>query len=307
MSDGNRISRRNFLAFGTGVLGSTLALACGGGARQAAESATAAKDTVACCGANPYAGLRVGVQSYCFRNFKEHAKLREFIHTLGLGSIELWPGGHLPVDTPKEQLVQVVSDYKNAGISIDACGVVDFENDEASARKIFEYAKVLGVLGISASPTHDALPLMVKLTGEYGIPIAIHNHGPGDKLYGTVELIREHLAPLPPSVGLCVDTGHFQRVGTDPLAVIGEFADRVHGLHLKDMVLTGEKNDKGEPLYEDAIIGKGALDLPALVRKLKDIGFDGYCSLEYESDPDNPIPAMQECLASLREACKGVA
>jgi inosose dehydratase len=308
MNDGNRISRRNFLAYGTGVLGASLAIGCGGGKEQAAESSgSAAKEPAACCsGADPYAGLPVGVQSYCFRNFKDPKELQGFIHTLGLNSIELWPDGHLPVDTPKEQLEQAVADYKAAGISIDACGVVGFENDEAEARKIFEYAKVLGVIAISAGPAHDALPLMVKLTEEYGIPIAIHNHGPSDKLYGTTELIRKYLAPLPSSVGLCVDTGHFQRVGEDPLAVIDEFGDRVNGIHLKDMVLTGEKNDKGDPLWEDAIIGKGNLDLPALVKKLKEIGFDGYCSLEYESDPADPIPAMQECLASLRDACKVV-
>ncbi|MBW7997941.1 MAG: sugar phosphate isomerase/epimerase [Candidatus Glassbacteria bacterium] len=312
MSERNMISRRNFLAFGTGVLGSTLALACGGGAQQSAESDGSAAAEMPAGGsaaktAGAYAGLRVGVQSYCFRNFRDHAQLKGFIHTLGLQSIELWPDGHLPVDTPADELARIVADYKADGISIDACGVVGFKNDEAAARKIFEYAKVLGVLGISAAPSHDALPLMVKLTEEYGIPIAIHNHGPGDKLYGTAELIREHLAPLPSSVGLCVDTGHFQRVGADPLAVIDEFAERINGLHLKDMVLTGEKNDRGDPLWEDAIIGKGSLDLPALVRKLKEIGFDGYCSLEYESDPDNPIPAMQECLAELRSACEGVA
>ncbi len=310
MSDSNRISRRNFLAYGTGVLGSTMALACGGGAQQTADSSAHGHEhpeVSAAKSVDPYAGLPVGVQSYCFRNFKDPKVLQGFIHTLGLNSIELWPGGHLPVDTPKEQLELAVADYKAAGISIDACGVVGFENDEASARQIFEYAKVLGVMAISAAPAHDALPLMVKLTEEYGIPIAIHNHGPADKLYGTAEMIRKHLAPLPSSVGLCVDTGHFQRVDEDPLAVIAEFGDRVNGIHLKDMVLTGEKNDKGDPLWEDAIIGKGNLDLPALVKLLKEIGFDGYCSLEYESDPSNPIPAMQECLASLREACKGVA
>jgi len=305
MGDSDRLSRRNFLAIGTGVLGSTLALACGG-AKKAEEATSSAAMEGPSGGsmaqmADPYAGLRVGVQSYCFRNFKEHAKLQEMIHTLGLPSIELWPGGHLPVDTPKEELERVVADYKSAGIDIDACGVVAFDDDEAKSRQVFEYAKVLGVLGISASPNYEALPLMVKLTEEYGIPIAIHNHGPEDKLFPTVKELRQYIAPLPSSVGLCVDTGHFQRSGIDPLAVIDEFADRVNGIHLKDMI----PNSSGD--WEDAIIGKGRLDLPALVKKLKEIGFDGYCSLEYESDPDNPIPAMQDCLAELRSACATVA
>jgi len=303
MSERDRLSRRNFLAIGTGVLGSTLALACGG-AKQAGEAESNAAMEAPAGGSmakmsDPYAGLRVGVQSYCFRNFKEHAKLQEMIHTLGLPSIEMWPG-HLPVETPKEELAQIVADYKAKGIDIDACGVVGFENDEDAARQVFEYAKVLGVLGISASPAHDALPLMAKLTEEYGIPIAIHNHGPQDELYGSLEMIRQYLGPMPSSVGLCVDTGHFQRSGVDSLAVLDEFADRINGIHLKDMVPDGNGG------WEDKIIGKGLLDLPGLVKKLKEINFDGYCSLEYESDPDNPIPAMQECLAELRSACATV-
>lgn len=303
MGDRDRLSRRNFLAIGTGVLGSTLAMACGG-AKQSGEAGEAAMKAPSggqmAKTADPYAGLRVGVQSYCFRNFKDHDQLREMIHTLGLPSIEMWPG-HLAEATPKEELQQVVADYKNAGINIDACGVVGFTNDEAKARQVFEYAKVLGVLGISASPEYDALPLMVKLTEEYGIPIAIHNHGPEDKLYGTVEQIREHIAPLPSSVGLCVDTGHFGRNDINALDVIEEFSDRINGMHLKDMVPDGKGG------WEDRIIGQGRLDLPGLVELLKDIKFDGYCSLEYESDPDNPIPSMQECLAELRKACANVA
>jgi sugar phosphate isomerase/epimerase len=305
MGDSDRLSRRNFLAIGTGVLGSTLALACGGAKQMEEAESSAAMEGPSGGGMmkmdDPYAGLRVGVQSYCFRNFKGHDKLQDMIHTLGLPSIELWPGGHLPVDTPREELERVVADYKSAGIDIDACGVVGFENDEAAARQVFEYARVLGVLGISASPRHEALPLMVKLTEEYGIPIAIHNHGPEDKLYPTLKELRQYIAPLPSTVGLCVDTGHFARSGIDPLVVLDEFADRINGIHLKDMVSDGKGG------WEDRIIGKGNLDLPGLVKTLKDIGFDGYCSLEYESDPDNPLPAMQDCLAELRTACAAVA
>jgi len=118
MSDSDRLSRRNFLAIGTGVLGSTLALACGGAKQTAETEGSAALETPAGGSmakmSNPYAGLRVGVQSYCFRNFRDHNQLREMIHALGLPSIELWPDGHLPVDTPPEEPAQIVTDYKTA-------------------------------------------------------------------------------------------------------------------------------------------------------------------------------------------------
>ena len=85
------------------------------------------------------------------------------------------------------------------------------------------------------------------------------------------------------------------------MAWLDEFGDRVHGVHLKDMV----PDENGR--YHDAIVGRGALDLPVLVRKLKELGFKGYFSLEYESDPSDPLPAMRECLQELRNACAGLA
>ena len=295
MSDSFRkLSRREFIALSGTVIGS-LSAACA--QKEPAEQTKQAEFSQDI----PYAGFRVGVQSYCFREFNTHDKLIESIHDLKLVYIELWPDGHMPIDTPDEELKAAVARFNNEGITIDACGVVGFENDEAEARKIFEYAKKLGVIAISAAPKHEALPLMVKLTEEYALPIAIHNHGPQDELYGTSELVRTNLSQLPTNVGLCLDTGHVQRVGEDPLAWLDEFGDRVHGVHLKDMV----PDESGR--YHDAIVGRGNLDLPALVRKLKELGFKGYFSLEYESDPSDPLPAMRECLQELRNACAGLA
>lgn len=295
MSDSFRkLSRREFIALSGTVIGS-LSAACA--QKEPAEQTKQAEFSQDI----PYAGFRVGVQSYCFREFNTHDKLIESIHDLKLAYIELWPDGHMPIDTPDEELKAAVARFNNEGITIDACGVVGIENDEAEARKIFEYAKKLGVIAISAAPKHKALPLMVKLTEEYALPIAIHNHGPQDELYGTSELVRTNLSQLPTNVGLCLDTGHVQRVGEDPLAWLDEFGDRVHGVHLKDMV----PDESGR--YHDAIVGRGNLDLPALMRKLKELGFKGYFSLEYESDPSDPLPAMRECLQELRNACAGLA
>lgn len=296
MSDSFRkLSRREFIALSGTVIGS-ISVACAQ-KEPAVQAGGAPARKVEFPLDIPYAGFRVGVQSYCFREFKTHDKLIQSIHDLQLAHIELWPDGHMPVETPDEELKAAVERFKSEGITIDACGVVGFENDEAEARKIFEYAKKLGVIAISAGPTHEALPLMARLTEEYDLPIAIHNHGPQDKLYGTAELVRTNLSPLPTSVGLCLDTGHAQRVGEDPLAWLDEFGDRIHGVHLKDMV----PDQSGR--YHDAIVGRGALDLPALVKKLKELGFKGYFSLEYESDPSNPLPAMRECLQELKNAC----
>ena len=284
------ISRRSFLAAGSGVIGSLiLANGCG-------KKGSFAED-------EPYCGFRMGVQSYCFREFKSTEKVIELLKALKLAHVEIWPGGHMPVDLPADQLSARIKQYHDAGITIDACGVLGLENDEAQCRKIFDYARALGVLSISAGPEYEALPMLDALTEEYGIPIAIHNHGPGDELWGTPEKIRAGLSGTSSRIGLCPDLGHFHRAGFDPMPVIDEFADRIHGMHLKDMVPPEGGGDGTGRDWEDEIVGRGKVNLPELMTKLKNIGFKGSFTLEYESDPSDPIPAMQECLKEIRNAC----
>ena len=290
-----RMSRRSFLAVGGGVLGSLALTGCGKKA-PAGLSGSIPED-------EPYCGFRMGVQSYCFREFESADQVIELLKTLKLAHVEIWPGGHMPIDRPADQLQARVKQYRDAGITIDACGVLGLENDEEKCRQIFDYARTLGVLSISAGPAYEAIPMLDALTEEYGIPIAIHNHGPQDELWGTPEKIRAGLAGTSSRIGLCPDLGHFHRAGFDPMPVIDEFADRINGMHLKDMVPPEGGGDGSGSDWVDEIVGRGRVNLPELLTKLKNIGFKGSFSLEYESDPSNPIPAMQECLKEIRSAC----
>ena len=52
----------------------------------------------------------------------------------------------------------------------------------------------------------------------------------------------------------------------------------------------------------DCIVGTGDLDLVGFLQALRETGFKGYFSLEYESAPQDPVPAMAECLANIRAA-----
>ncbi|HEY8965269.1 MAG TPA: hypothetical protein VIM58_02425, partial [Candidatus Methylacidiphilales bacterium] len=52
--------------------------------------------------------------------------------------------------------------------------------------------------------------------------------------------------------------------------------------------------------WKDVIVGEGNLDLPAFTAALKKSGFDGMAVVEYEADPENPVPALTKCVASMR-------
>jgi len=76
---------------------------------------------------------------------------------------------------------------------------------------------------------------------------------------------------------------------------VEEFGTRVHGVHYKDFVF-GE-----DASYRDVIVGTGNLNLPAFVAALEKVGFDGMAVIEYEGEPDNPLPALKECVNKMRE------
>jgi len=238
-----------------------------------------------------YGGFGMGVQSYCFRKFSLDdalAKTRE----LGLHFIEIYPG-HLRKDLPAQELEKTKAGLKSLDIKVNAYGVCGFGPNEAANRKLFEFGKEMGIWALSANPQKNCFDCLEKLVKEFDIKIAIHNHGP-KALYATDEDILTVVEGRDERIGACVDTGHFIRAGVDPVKAIRRLGKRVHGVHLKDVV-----QGRG-----DVILGKGGLDVVGALQALKDAGFSGFLSLEYEGDPDNPIPPMAECLNVVKEAVK---
>jgi sugar phosphate isomerase/epimerase len=86
-----------------------------------------------------------------------------------------------------------------------------------------------------------------------------------------------------PRVGLCVDTGHFHSAGVDTVAMIRRFAPRVYSVHLKDHRGTVSVG-----------IGRGEIDLPAIIAALREVDYPGGLTVELEvEDPEN-LPRYTE-------------
>ncbi|NPV48833.1 MAG: sugar phosphate isomerase/epimerase [Armatimonadetes bacterium] len=80
-----------------------------------------------------------------------------------------------------------------------------------------------------------------------------------------------------PRLGICVDTGHFHSAQVCTVDVIREFADRLVNVHLKDHVGATSVG-----------IGRGEVDLPAVVAALREVGYSGGLTVELEvEDPEN--------------------
>lgn len=247
---------------------------------------------------SPYAPFRMGVQSYSLRNFNTDDALAK---TQAMG-LTYWESflSHFPITDDPKVLAGYQEKLRAHNIRMLAYGVVDFSADEADARRKFVFAKAMGLQTLTASPNPDSLPLLDKLAPEYNIRVAIHNHGPGDEHYDTIEKEQAALQGRHPLIGICEDTGHRLRSGLDPVLSVNTFGKRVYGVHLKDV----KDGPNGEKEFTE--VGKGKLNTVALLRALKAHGFNGLISLEYEIHEQDPVPYMEQCLAVTRYAVRVV-
>jgi len=199
---------------------------------------------------------------------------------------------HLPLDSSDEQIKEVVAKVQQAGLILYGGGVIYMKNAD-EVNRAFEYAKAAGMKVIIGVPNHDLLPLVEQKVKEYNITLAIHNHGPGDKVYPTPQSAYEKLKGMDKRMGLCIDVGHTQRSGIDPSEAAIECADRLHDIHLKDV---NESTGKGTTVE----IGRGVIDIPKFLRTLIDIDYSGMASFEYEKDAKDPLPGLAESVGYTR-------
>jgi inosose dehydratase len=286
-----RISRRNFLATSAATLGAL----------------TQSRSPVMAADAPSYGSLNVGAQSYSFREFPLERALKQY-QALGLKYGEFFKK-HIPLESTPAQLAAVLKMCKEYDVQPIAYGVQGFKKKSDENRKNFELAKTLGLKYLSADPDPDSFDTLDKLCEEYKVAIGIHPHGPSGRgnnakmhRWYSAEVILPAVKDHHPLIGTCIDTGHILRCvllnkPLDPVEQIRMMGKRNFGLHLKDF------DPKSK---EEVIVGRGMLDLPGVVKALKDVGFQGYANLEYELNPQNPTADMAEGLKALAAAVKKV-
>ena len=258
----------------------------------------------------------MGIQSWTLREYDFETALTHAAD-FGLDWVE-FTTRHVPISGVPNYVDEVRSKIRNAGLHPSAMGVVPFGADENKARELFEFAAAMNLKSISANPEKSkaCFDLLEKLVGEYGIPVAIHNHGPGANFDKSSEVI-EWTKDRHPLIGACVDCGHYLRSGEKPEEVIEMFGPRVFGVHLKDARAVRDQAEFDRLLSElpksrvrrmkqermiMTIVGEGELNLPAVFAALQDIGYLRPVSLEYEENAENPLADIAVCLANVTAA-----
>lgn len=247
-------------------------------------------------------GIKLSLQCYTYRNISFFETVDKAA-SMGIKYLEIFPtqrmqpgGGTANTEWSKmsdaacEEIKKKLADA--GGLKLVAYGVADIPKEEAQARKMFEWAKKMGIEVLVSETTpnemHD------KLCTEFNIKIALHNHPkswPPDQVLSACK----DRCPL---IGSCSDTGHFMRRGLVPVEQFKKLGARVLHSHFKDLndfsYIKDATHEKDGPGVHDLPWGTGKGDAKGMLAQLKAQGFKGYTSIEYETggvkDLDENLP-----------------
>jgi sugar phosphate isomerase/epimerase len=243
--------------------------------------------------------IRLGLASYTFRNFSR-SQMIGFMKQLNVFALNAKDvKDHLPTDAQEE--ASAIADYAAAGIKLHAAGAIYFAKDEdADIRSKFEYCKRAGIgVIVAGDPSPETLPRIERFVKEYDIYIAIHNHGPEDKLWHSPLDVLRALKGMDPRIGCCIDVGHTVRAGTDVVQAIREAGPRLLDVHMKDLANFASKESQ-------VAVGEGIMPVRKMFAALIATDYKGFVDLEYEIHPEDPMPGVIASFAYMRGILAGM-
>ncbi len=248
-------------------------------------------------------GFAIGCQAWTFNRFSAFEAVEKTALT-GAKVIEFFPGQKLSQAQPDvkwdhnasdEVIAQVQAHLAKHGVRAVNYGVVGAK-DEAEWRKIFEFAKRLGLYAVTTEEV-DKLDLIEKLVKEFDVRVAIHNHPrqPNNANYKVWDpaYVLSVVKNRDARIGACADPGHWATSGITPLDGIKTLKGRIVSVHLKDRTAIGKQT-------EDVPFGAGISNVKGILDELKAQGFAGNISIEYETNFDNNVPDVAQCIGFFR-------
>ena len=234
--------------------------------------------------------LKLGVAGYSYRKFSIEQTL-EYLKSINVHYLsvkDFW----LPLDSTKEEMDAFKAKCAEYDVDGYILGPIYMKSEEA-VDQAFAYAQRYGAQMFIGIPNYELLDYTIAKVKETGIRVAIHTHGPDGAAFPDIRTIVEKVGDPSLGVGCCMDLGHTFRMGWDPAEDIVKYRDWIYDIHIKDETAA----DKSGRTCE---CGHGLMDLPAIIRALKKINYQGVISMEFEKNPADPHPGVAESIGYLR-------
>jgi L-ribulose-5-phosphate 3-epimerase len=234
-------------------------------------------------------GPQLGLQTWTCRNMT-FDEVVAFAQKHQIKNLQMF-SKHIDPKETREETLRKKAILDQHGLVCYTFGVAATSTDKEENRKLFEFAKLMGMKLIIVEPRDmaewDNLEELVK---EYDIKLAIHNHGTGTA-YGDPATIKAILAARDSRIGVCLDIGWITAAGFDAAKVFRGYEGRVFDMHMKDKRVdkAGEK-----PVVLDVEIGTGEANYKDLFAEIAKANWSGVMAIEtdnasFAADPNRLV------------------
>lgn len=237
--------------------------------------------------------FNIGVAGFTYRKFTIDETLSFLkdmdVHYLSIK--DFW----LPLNATAEEMEAFKAKCASYDVDPYILGPI-YMKSEAAVDAAFEYVARFGHDMFIGVPNYELLDYTIAKVKETGIRMAIHTHGPDSQPFPNIKDIVERVKDPAIGVGCCMDLGHSVRYGDDILQDFAQYKDWIYDIHMKDESAASAQGGTWE-------MGRGVMNYKDIVPALREIGYAGKVSLEFEKNAENPTPGVAESIGYFRGIC----
>ncbi|WP_342571590.1 sugar phosphate isomerase/epimerase [Paenibacillus sp. FSL R5-0749] len=281
--------------------------------------------------------MKVGLSTYSLQQALDRKELTvpdaiRWIADQGGEHVEIVPMGFSLIEHPelideiKAVANEVGIDISNYAIGANFAVQEDAEALEQEIQNVMRHVDVAAALGVKLM-RHDVafrpspegtvaqfeidLPVLVKAcqriadyAADFGITTSVENHGYYVQSSERIQRLLHETARN--NFKTTLDVGNFLCVDEDPVSAVKNNIPYASIVHAKDFYWRPSYRNPGEGWFQTshgnylrgAIVGHGDINMPEVIRVLKQSGYDGYISVEFEG--------MEDCKTASRIAMDNV-
>jgi inosose dehydratase len=222
-----------------------------------------------------YKGIQLRANTFGpYRN--KISELRDMLQASGL-SLVMFSSGNVEVDPAKES------------------STIDMHVAHASFVKALGGNAIQMTNGLrkkGEAPTPEQLKRLTEVmnkigqqTADLGVQAVYHNHM--NQWGETPQEIDTIIQAMNPKyTRLLLDIAHYKQGGGKPEDAVIQYKDILQSLHLKDTMSPLSDKPDDPTAYKFVELGRGNVDVPAVFKSLKKIGFKGWGVIELDGVPE---------------------
>ncbi len=197
-------------------------------------------------------GWRLGIVAYTFHRYTLFETIEKtdqlglaYMGGLDFQKVSADIDKNFNADLSDEELKAIRLKLDDAGVRMLTCFYSVIPGDEEGCRKVFEFARKMGIETLISEPPLEALDTIERFCNEYEIDLAIHNHDQkASPNYWSPEAVMQVCEGRGPHIGVCADMGYWMRSGIDPVAAVATIGHRLFEVQMHDLnELSSEAHD----------------------------------------------------------------